>query len=190
MTRRCFWDIMELWYFGMSFAGSQYMDGLEGQRGRPTTAPPGGPAAVWLAVFFKVWFSVTSDLILGWVFALRRYCARRTNRAHFPYPLHPILLLINREAEINCFHSESASIGAISSPVFWMVPIHFGPKALPPSCTSWLACHVPPLLGLCGAAEAPENRFCCGWLQWTGCSSWNCCLEWEEELLLVDVRDH
>lgn len=24
---------MELWYFGMSFAGSHYMDGLEGQGG-------------------------------------------------------------------------------------------------------------------------------------------------------------
>lgn len=32
---------MELWYFGMSFAGSHYMDGLEGQGGcGAATAPP------------------------------------------------------------------------------------------------------------------------------------------------------
>lgn len=48
---------MELWYFGMSFAGSHYMDGLEGQGGvwgSHCPSPPGGSAAVWLAVFFKV----------------------------------------------------------------------------------------------------------------------------------------
>lgn len=55
---------MELWYFGMSFAGSQYMDGLEGWRGDGAVAsPPGEPAAFWSAVFFTVWFSVTFDLI-------------------------------------------------------------------------------------------------------------------------------
>lgn len=48
---------MELWYFGMSFAGSHYMDGLEGRGGcgaATAPPPPGGSAAVWLAVFFKV----------------------------------------------------------------------------------------------------------------------------------------
>lgn len=33
---------MELWYFGMSFAGSHYMDGLEGRGGvgQPLPLPP------------------------------------------------------------------------------------------------------------------------------------------------------
>lgn len=35
------WDVMELWYFGMSFAGSQYMVRLEGHEGWTAAAPSG-----------------------------------------------------------------------------------------------------------------------------------------------------
>lgn len=48
-------------------------------------APPGGPAAVWLAVFFKVWLSVTFDFIKK--FALRRYCTKRGISSSLPLPV-------------------------------------------------------------------------------------------------------
>lgn len=44
---------MELRYFGTSFAGGQYMDVSEGRGDGAATTPPGGPAAVWLALFFE-----------------------------------------------------------------------------------------------------------------------------------------
>lgn len=173
---------MELWYFGMSFAGSQYTECVGGTK-------------EWVDQLLLLLDDhlVGCDLqgvIFFWpsfrVSALRRYCAHRTNGAHCPYPRHHSLL-INREAE-NGFHSTSASRGASSSPAFWMVPLHFGPEVLPLFCTFWLACRVAPLPGPCGAAEAPENHSCRGWLQRTGYSSWSC-LEWEEARLPVDVRD-
>lgn len=69
---------MEPWYFGMSSAGRQYMEVLEG-RG-DGAAPPGGPAAVWLAVFFKVW--LFSDL---WPHQRVSLCSHRPRG--FPHPL-------------------------------------------------------------------------------------------------------
>lgn len=101
MTRRCFFGTS--WSCGTLGWALQAVWTWMGWREKDEAAiaPPGGPAAVWLAAFFKVWFSVTFDLILELVFALNRYCAPRTNGAHFLHPLHPILLLINREAGIN-----------------------------------------------------------------------------------------
>lgn len=44
-----------------------WVGGTGGVWGSHCPSPPGGSAAVWLAVFFKVWFSVTFDLIREWV---------------------------------------------------------------------------------------------------------------------------
>ena len=66
---------MELWYFGMSFAGSQYMDGW--RDGETSCCLVG---CVLQGVIF-------SDLIKEGVFALRRHCAHRLRGAHLPHHL-------------------------------------------------------------------------------------------------------
>lgn len=149
---------------GWALQASQYMDGLERQKEMGATAPPGRPAAVWLAVFFKVWFQwlltlskceslLSGDDVLtsseGLILLMAPYlCSEVWKQGHFFTPnLTPI-------------KSSSLSCGSFSSPAFWWVLPHFGSTVLPPFCISWPAFQ---LLCLCGPWKAPENHFGHGW---------------------------
>lgn len=71
-----------------------------------------------------------------------------------------------------------------SSPVFWMVPLHFGLKIPPPLCIFWLVARAR-LPSPSAPLQAPATRFGRGWVR---CTHWSYCLDWGEEPRLQGGR--